>query len=601
MPIHNSDIEEILNTVANLLEIKSENPFRVRAYRNAARTVQGLSQSVAEMVREGQDLSELPGVGKDLAGKIAEIVRTGTLPLLTELQGELPASLTDLMKVPGLGPKRVAILYKELGVTTLADLSQAAEQGRIHALEGFGKKTEQRILEETGKLQQRQSKRISLIVAEQVAGPLVEYLQETPGANDVVVAGSYRRQKETVADLDILATCAKNSKVMDRFVGYEDVRQVVSQGQTRSTVILRSGVQVDLRVVPQASYGAALMYFTGSKEHNIAIRKIGLARKLKINEYGAFRGERRVAGRTEEEEMYAKVGLPFIEPELREDRGEIEAARRGKLPNLLELRDIRGDLHVHTKRTDGHDTIEELIDAARQRGYDYLAITDHSKHVTVAHGLKPEQVREQVREIDEINKKFKGFTVLKSTEVDILEDGSLDLPDEVLRELDLTVCSVHYKFNLPLKQQTDRICRAMESPHFTILAHPTGRLIGQREPYQVDMEEVVKAAQWNGCILEVNAHPERLDLNDVHCKMAKDMGVKVAVSTDIHRLGDLDYMRFGVGQARRGWLEADEVVNTRSVKELRQLLRENRKSAAVAKGSPTRKDALGAPTLVSVA
>ena len=364
MPVHNSDIEEVLDAVADLLEIKGENPFRVRAYRNAARTIQGLSESVAEMVRRGQDLSELPGVGKDLAGKIDEIVETGTLGFLKELQGEMPAGLTDLMKVPGLGPKRVAVLYKQLGITTLDGLVQAAEQGRIHAIEGFGQKTEQRILEEAAKLQQRQSKRVSLVVAEQVAGPLVEYLKQTPGVNDIVVAGSYRRQKETVADLDILATCRKNSRIMERFVGYEDVQRVVSQGGTRSTVLLRSDFQVDLRVVPQISYGAALMYFTGSKEHNIAIRKIGLAKKLKINEYGAFQGEKRVAGRTENE-MYAKVGLPFIEPELREDRGEIDAARKGKLPKLLELRDIRGDLHVHTKRTDGHDTIEELVEAAR--------------------------------------------------------------------------------------------------------------------------------------------------------------------------------------------------------------------------------------------
>lgn len=572
MPVHNSDIEEVLGAVADLLEIKGENPFRVRAYRNAARTVQGLSESVTEMVRRGQDLSELPGVGKDLAGKIDEIVETGTLGFLKELQGEMPAGLTGLMKVPGLGPKRVAVLYKQLGITTLDGLVQAAGQGRIHAVEGFGAKTEQRILEEASKLRQRQSKRVSLVVAEQVAGPLVGYLKGTPGVNDVIVAGSYRRQRETVADLDILATCRKNSRIMERFVGYEDVQRVVSQGDTRSTVLLRSDFQVDLRVMPQISYGAALMYFTGSKEHNIAIRKIGLAKKLKINEYGAFQGEKRVAGRTENE-MYAKVGLPFIEPELREDRGEIDAARKGKLPKLLELRDIRGDLHVHTKRTDGHDTVEELVEAARTRGYAYIAITDHSKHVTVARGLKPEQVREQVREIDAINKKLKGFTVLKATEVDILEDGSLDLPDEVLQELDLTVCSVHYKFNLSLKQQTDRILKAMENPHFKILAHPTGRLIGQREPYQVDMEEVMKAAKQKGCILEVNAHPERLDLNDSHCKMAKDMGVKLVLSTDTHRLGDLDYMRFGVGQARRGWLEPDDVVNTRGVKELEKLLK----------------------------
>lgn len=572
MPVHNSDIEEILTAVADLLEIKGENAFRVRAYRNAARTVQGQAQSVAEMVRQGTDLAELPGIGKDLAGKIEEIVRTGTLPLLTELQGELPAGLTDLMKVPGLGPKRVAALYRELGVTTVDDLVQAAEQGRIRTLAGFGPKTQQQILAEAAKLRQRQTKRITLVVAEQIVGPLVEYLKQTAGVNDVVVAGSYRRQKETVGDLDILVTCEKNSKVMDRFVNYEDVRQVVSHGETRSTVLLRSEVQVDLRVVSQASYGAALMYFTGSKDHNIAIRKIGLSKKLKINEYGAFRGEKRVAGRTEEE-VYARLGLPFIEPELREDRGEIEAARKGQLPKLLTLQDIRGDLHVHTKRTDGHDTIEELVEAAQKRGYDYLAITDHSRHVTVAHGLKPEQVRVQGREIDKINKKLKGFTVLKAIELDILDNGALDLPDEVLQDLDLTVCSVHYKFNLSLKQQTDRIVKAMENPYFTILAHPTGRLLGRREPYQVDMEEIVKAAQRNGCFLEVNAHPERLDLSDAHCKMAKDMGVRVVLSTDTHRRGDLDYMRFGVGQARRGWLEPEDVVNTRTLVELKKLLR----------------------------
>ncbi|MBM4025682.1 MAG: DNA polymerase III [Planctomycetes bacterium] len=515
MRVHNSDIEAILGAVADLLEIKGDNPFRVRAYRNAVRTIQGLSQSVADLVRQGQDLSELPGLGKDLAGKIREIVETGTLPLLAEMQSEMSAGLTDLLKVPGLGPKRVAALHRELGITTVAELARAAEEGRVHDIEGFGKKTEQRILEETAKLQQRGAQRLGLVVAEQIAEPLAAYLRQVPGVQEVVVAGSYRRQKETVGDLDILAVCRKDNPIMERFIGYEDVRQVVSQGETRSTVLLRSGFQVDLRVVPEVSYGAALMYFTGSKEHNIAIRKIGQAKKLKINEYGAFRGEKRVAGRTEEE-VYAKLGLPFIEPELREDRGEIEAARKGRLPR---------------------------------------------------------QVQEQGREIDHTNKGLKGFTVLKATELDILEDGSLDLPDEVLRELDLTVCSVHYKFNLSLKQQTDRILKAMENPHFRILAHPTGRLIGAREPYPVDMEEIMKAAQRNGCILEVNAHPERLDLNDIHCKMAKDLGVKVVLSTDAHRLNDFDYMRFGIGQARRGWLEPDDVINTRNLKDLRKLLK----------------------------
>jgi len=360
--------------------------------------------------------------------------------------------------------------------------------------------------------------------------------------------------------------------VMDRFVEYDDVDRVIAKGDTRSTVVLRSGLQVDLRVVQQVSYGAALMYFTGSKQHNIALRTIALRKKLKINEYGIFKGSKRVAGGTEEE-VYAKIGLPYIEPELREDRGEVEAAQKGKLPKLVILEDIRGDLHVHTNRTDGHDTIEELVTAAKKHGYDYIAITDHSRRVTVAHGLKPEQLREQIKEIDKINGKLKGFTVLKATEVDILADGSLDLPDDVLKELDLTVCSVHSKFNLSLAEQTKRICRAMENPLFNILAHPTGRLINEREPYQVDMKEIMKAARDNGCILEVNAHPDRLDLNDTHCRMAKEMGVKVVLSTDTHRLNDLDFMRFGVGQARRGWLEADDVINTRSVRELRKFLK----------------------------
>jgi DNA polymerase (family 10) len=571
MPVHNSDIEAIFSEVADLLEIKGENPFRVRAYRNAARVIGGLSQSVAEMVAQGRDLSELSGIGKDLAGKIAEVVRTGTLSFLTELQGQMPAGLSDLLKVPGLGPKRVAALNKQLGVTTLSELQEAAEQGRIHALAGFGAKTEQRVAQEAARLQEESAQRVKLVVAEQIAEPLVEYLKQTKGLNEIIVAGSYRRRRETVADLDILATCRKGAPIMDRFLHYEDVKQVLAQGDTRSTVVLRSGFQVDLRVVAQASYGAALMYFTGSKEHNIALRKIALGRKLKINEYGVFKGAKRVAGRTEEE-VFKQVGLPYIEPELRENRGEIEAARKGQLPELLRLEDLRGDLHVHTRRTDGHDTIEELVAAAKKRGYDYIAITDHSRHVTIAHGLKPGQVRQEMKEIDRINKRLKGFTVLKATELDILEDGSLDLPGDVLADLDLTVCSVHYKFNLSREQQTERILKAMENPHFHILAHPTGRLINEREPYQVDMERIMKAARERGCFLEVNAHPDRLDLNDIHCKMAKDMGVKVAISTDTHRLGDLGYMRFGVGQARRGWLEADDVINTRRLGELRKLL-----------------------------
>ncbi len=572
MVAHNNDIAAIFNTLADLLEIKGENQFRIRAYRNAARTVDGLSQSAAEMVAEDRDLSRLSGIGKDLAGKIREIVETGKLGLLGEVEAEVPGELSDLMHVSGLGAKRVAALYRELGVTTLDELEQAAKDGRVSQLEGFGTKTQESILEEIERLREKKQQRSRLAIVEQYAGPLVEHLRKTKGVKDVVIAGSYRRRRETVRDLDILVTCKKGAKVMDRFVGYDDVNEVVSEGKTKSTVLLGSGLQVDLRVVPQVSYGSALVYFTGSKAHNIAIRKIAVKKKLKINEYGVFKGDERVAGRTENE-VYEEVGLPFIEPELREDRGEIQRAQKGKLPKLVGLEDIRGDLHVHTKRTDGRHSIEELVHAARKRDYDYIAITDHSRRLTVAHGLKAKDLREQIAEIEKINDRLKGFTILKGIEVDILEDGSLDLPDEILKELDLTVCSIHSKFDLSRKRQTDRVLRAMDNRYFTILGHPTGRLINERAPYDIDMEKVMNAARDHGCLLEVNAHPERLDLNDIHCKMAVDIGVKVAISTDTHRIDDLDLMRFGVSQARRGWLGASDVVNTRSVTELRKLLK----------------------------
>lgn len=572
MAIHNNDIAGIFSKLADLLEIKGENPFRVRAYRNAARTVGGLGQSAADMLAEGKDLSELPGIGKDLAEKIQEVAETGKLALLDEVADEVPGALGDLMQVSGLGAKRIAILYKELNVTTLDELEQAAQEGRISDLDGFGVKTQESIVEGIEQLRRAGRQRTKLAVAEQYAQSLVAYLKQTKGVKDIVIAGSYRRRKETVRDLDVLVTCKAGSKVMARFVGYDEVKKVLSQGKTKSTVLLRSGLQVDLRVVPQVSYGSALLYFTGSKQHNIAIRKIAVKKKLKLSEYGVFRGDDRIAGRTEQE-VYEEIGLPFIEPELRENRGEVEAAQQDKLPDLIREKDIRGDLHVHTKRTDGRHTIDELVGAARKRGYDYLAIADHSKRITVAHGLKPEEVREQIKEIDEINTRLKGFTVLKAIEVDILEDGSLDLPDDVLAELDLTVCSVHSKFTLSKARQTNRILKAMDNPHFTILAHPTGRLINEREPYEIDMEKVMKAARAKGRFVEVNAHPDRLDLNDIYCKMAKDMGVKVVVSTDTHRIGDLDHMRFGVSQARRGWLGAGDVINTQSFTQLKKLLR----------------------------
>jgi DNA polymerase (family 10) len=571
MPVLNSDVARIFNQMANLLEMESANAFRVRAYRNAARTIASLPKGVSEMVEAGEALDDLPGIGKDLAGKIKEIVETGSLSQLQEIERKTPPELTEVMKIPGLGAKRVYALYKELGVTSVEDLKEKAQNGQIRNLNGFGKKTERKILEEIEEAEGH-GDRIKIVEAEEAAKALLKHFETVKGIKKIMVAGSYRRRKETVGDLDILVSCRKDCKVMEALVNYDEVKRVVSRGKTKSSVILRSGLQVDLRKVPAVSYGAALHYFTGSKAHNIAIRKMGVKKKLKINEYGVFKGDKRVAGRNEEE-VYQQVDLPYIEPELREDNGEVEAAQEGKLPKLVTLDDIRGDLHAHTNETDGHNTLEEMAEAAEGKGYGYLAITEHSKKVSMAHGFDAKKLEMQIERIDKLNSKLKGLTILKGIEVDILKDGSLDLPDNILKELDVVVGSVHYNRNLSKGEMTDRIIRAMENPYFNVLAHPTGRLINERAPYEVDLIKVVEKAKDVGCFLEINAHPERLDLDDRYCRMAKEAGVKLVISTDAHRTADLGFMRFGVDQARRGWLEADDVLNTRSLKDLRKLLK----------------------------
>lgn len=574
MSIHNREIANLFLRLADLLEVEGANPFRVRAYRNAARTVGDDTQSMSDLLDKEEDLSKLPGIGKDIAKKIETIVQTGKLPILEEVEGRTPAALSELMKIEGLGPKRVKSLHDQLSVNTLEDLERAARSGKIRELEGFGKKTEGQILQRLEHFN-AQEKRSKLIDAEATVGPLIEYLREYPAVSKVIAAGSYRRRKETVGDLDLLITARKDSGVMDYFVGYPEVREVISKGGTRSSVRLHSGLSVDLRVVPTVSYGAALHYFTGSKAHNIAIRTLGVKKGYKINEYGVFKNDTRLAGRTEKE-VYETVGLPFIDPELREQRGEIEAAQQNRLPKLVRLRDIRGDLHCHTKATDGKHSLEQMVQAARDKGYEYLAITDHSKHLSVARGLDSKRLIEQIRTIDKLNEKLSDFVVLKAIEVDILESGELDLPDSVLRELDFTVCSVHYKFDLPRKKQTERIVRAMDNPYFNVLGHPSGRLINKREAYDVDLEAVMKAARDRGCHLEVNAQPDRMDLSDDACILAKQLGLKVTISTDAHSTGNLDFMRFGVDQARRGWLEKKDVLNTRSLAQLRKLFKRDR-------------------------
>ena len=556
--------------MADLLEIENANPFRVRAYRRAAATIEDLPESISKMIADGRKLSELPGIGADLAGKIKEICETGHLAALDEVEARTPSTLAALTAIPGLGPKRVQLLHDKLGIKSVEDLAKAAEAGKLRELPRFSAAMETKLLAEIGKGRQAEQ-RFKISTAEDFAEGLKAYLQKAPGIGQVVVAGSFRRRKETVGDLDILVTCQRGATAIDHFVRYDEVAKVLSKGTTRATVVLRAGIQVDIRVVPERSYGAALHYFTGSKGHNIAIRKIAQAKGLKVNEYGIFRGKTRLGGRTEEE-VFKAAGLPYIEPELREDHGEIEAASEGRLPRLVTLADIRGDLHVHTRESDGKSSLREMAEAAKARGYSYLAITDHSKHATVAHGLDAKRLSAELDEIDRLNDELDGIRLLKSCEVDILADGKLDLPDSILKRLDFTVCAVHYRFELDLEGQTERIIRAMDDRYFNILAHPTGRLLGERPGYAVDLERVMKAAKERGCYLEVNGHPSRLDLDDVHCRAAKEMGLKLAISTDAHSTIGLNAMRYGVDQARRGWLEATDVLNTRPWPELKKLL-----------------------------
>lgn len=562
MAVHNADIARAFEEIADLLELRDENPFRVRAYRNAARVVGELTLDIARTLAEGRELPKLPGIGPDLAGKMAEIAASGSCKLLDQLRRKFPPGITELLSLPGLGPKRVRALHaKRIG--SLAELERAARAGRLRGIAGFGEKTESRVLE-AARARVSKTQRFKLALAAQYAEPYAKYLGG-------VVAGSYRRMKETVGDLDFLVCSGEPEQAIRRFVRYPEVKQATAQGTTRAAVVLASGLACDLRVVPSECFGAALHYFTGSKAHNIAVRKLGLERGLKINEYGVWRGKKRIAGETEES-VYAAVGLPYIAPELREDAGELEAARRGELPRLVELSDLRGDLHAHTKATDGRNTLREMALAARARGLDYLAITEHSRRVAMAHGLDPQRLARQADEIERLNRELAGIRVLAGIEVDILEDGSLDLPDSILSKLDLVVGAVHGRFNLPRARQTERILAAMENPYFTVLAHPTGRLIGEREAYDVDMPAILRKARRRGVAVELNAHPDRLDLSDVHCRMARDEGVPVAISSDAHSTDGLDMLRYGVGQARRGWLEKKDVLNARPLAELRRLI-----------------------------
>lgn len=572
-PVKNIDIANIFDRLADLLELEGENPFRVRAYRNAAATVENLPQNLEEMVKKGDDLTSLPAIGNDLAQKINDIVNHKEIDLLKRLEEKNPIDFEELNRIQGLGPRRIKKLYEILNVQNIDDLYHAAEEQKIRNLPGFSKKIEEHILEEIKKIKEKYN-RMKISTAEQNALPIVEYLRENRSIQDIEIAGSYRRRKETIGDLDILVTCGDSISVMTHFVNYFDIDEVLSKGDTRSSIILKSGIQVDLRVLPQKSYGAAMLYFTGSKAHNIVIRKLAKQKDWKVNEYGLFSNDDFLAGETEKG-IYNKLGLPYIEPELRENRGEFEAAESGNLPELIKLSDIKGDLHTHTSLTDGKNTLEEMAEAAQKLGYKYIANTDHSKRVTVAGGLDEIQVFENIKRTDKLNENFKDFTILKGIEVDILEDGSLDLSDKVLKELDIVVGAIHYKFNLSREEQTERILRAMDNPYLNILAHPTGRLINEREPYDIDLEKIMQKAKENNCILEINSQPSRLDLNDLNSRKAKEMGVKLVISTDAHSTTQYDFMRFGIGQARRGWIEKHNVINTRNINQLKKIIKRN--------------------------
>jgi DNA polymerase (family 10) len=571
MFIKNSDIADVFDQIADYLEIEGENPFKIRAYRNASRTIRGMGPELKEMVAAGEDLTSLPGIGKELAAKIVEILETGTAQALEKLKEKAPAGVITMLKIPGLGPKRVSALYHELKIETLAALKAAADAGRVQKLPGFGTKTERHILAALETISQRPA-RVSIAAAKPQVERLLEHLQQAPGVVAVAVAGSFRRCQETVGDIDILVTAEADSPVMKRFTAFEDARQVLAQGPTKSSLILRSGLQVDLRRVAPESFGAALQYFTGSQAHNIAVRSLGRQRGLKINEYGVFEGDHRVAGDTEES-VYRALGLPWTPPELREDRGEIEAARQGRLPELVEQTDIQGELHAHTSATDGRSSLEEMALGAKRCGLKYLAVTDHSHYLRMVDGLDERRLLAQMEEIDRLNTKLKGIRLLKGIEVEILEDGRLDFPDSVLEKLDLVIGSIHSYFRLPERQQTERILRAMDQRFFSILGHPSGRLINEREPCAIDMAAVIQKAKERGCFLELNANPQRLDLTDTHCQMAKAAGVLVAINTDAHSVAEFGQLTYGIGQARRGWLEKQYVLNALPLKEVLELLK----------------------------
>ena len=570
----NGEIADVFDLMADLLEFRGENPFRIRAYRNGAQAIRNLTQSVASLIDEdpGQ-LRAVGGIGKAVAEKCEVLVRTGSLPQLEQLRAEIPASVLSILRIPNVGPKKAAALYRELGIETLEQLQQACEAGRVRELKHFGAKTEQVILDGIG-LAQAAGQRIDWADADEIVGRLREHLGASPEIEQLEFAGSYRRGRETVGDLDVLVTSRSAAAVMDRLADFPGVSRVLLRGETKMSVRLEFGLQIDLRIVPAKSFGAALQYFTGSKEHNVVLRGRAKQRGLKINEYGVYRvtpaGEEFVAGASESQ-VYAALDLPCFPPELREAREEFHWADAGELPELVRREDLQGDLHMHTMASDGVATIEEMVQAARQCGLKYVAITDHSQRVSVANGLDPRRLQAQWRQIDRLNQSLgPEFTILKGVECDILEKGGLDLPDEVLAQADWVLASIHFGQRQPREQITARLLQALENPWVSAIAHPTGRLINRRPPYDVDTDSLFAAAAEHGKMLELNANPWRLDLDDVLCATAKQRGIPIVINSDAHDPAALATLRYGVLQARRAGLTPADVANTQSWDQLKQ-------------------------------
>jgi DNA polymerase (family 10) len=601
--MNNRDVAALFDEVADLLEFQNANPFRVRAYRNAARRINDLTEPLAAVAADPKrNLTDIEGIGKDLAQKIGELLHTGSLAMLEQLRSEIPGGVLAMVRIPGMGPKKAAALFKELGITSLDALKAACEAGQVESLKGFGKKTQDKILAGID-LAARAHERMYWAHADEIVQELLVHMRQVKGIRQMEVAGSYRRGRETIGDVDLLVDADDANAVMEQLGRFEELATVIGRGETKMSIRLGRGLQIDMRVVPAKSFGAALQYFTGSKDHNIVLRGMAKDRGLLVNEYGVFRTTENstaknaknakkqqsaeheseaiefkdpdsphyVAGRTEEE-VYGAIELPWFPPEIREARQEFEWAAAGKLPKLIELTDLAGDLHMHTTASDGKASLREMAVAAIERGLEYIAITDHSPRVSMANGLNPTRLREQWDEIDRLNREFDNLTILKGIECDILEKGGMDLPDDVLAEADWVIASVHYGQQQSREQITDRILGALQNPHVSIIAHPTGRLIGRREPYAVDLDAVFKSAAKHGKMLEINANPARLDLDDVSSAAAKRHGIPIVISSDAHSTGGLDVLRYGVLQARRGGLTAADVANTRPWREIKRML-----------------------------